>query len=69
MANKQKPREGYGTTSEQRQRNLEGDAFGERAPQTPPELEAARGSPETNGHQVEHVDALPKQLTTDDDED
>lgn len=68
MTGKRKRREGYGTTSEQRQRNLEGDAFEERAPHTPEEAEAARGSPEEDGHQVEHLDALPGQLTTDDEE-
>lgn len=68
MTGKRKLREGYGGTSEQRQRNLEGDAFEERAPQTPEELEAARGSPEKDGHQVEHLDALSKQLTTRDEE-
>jgi hypothetical protein len=57
MAGKQKLREGYGSTSEQRQRNLEGDGFEERAPHTPEESEAARGSPE-NGGSVMHVDTL-----------
>ncbi|ATB35549.1 hypothetical protein CYFUS_000962 [Cystobacter fuscus] len=54
-------REGYGSTSEQRQRNLEGDAFQERAPQTPEESEAARSSPDKGG-QVIQVNALPEPL-------
>ena len=57
MAGKQRLREGYGSTSEQRQRNLEGDAFEERAPHTSEESEAARGSV-NNGGQVMHVDTL-----------
>jgi hypothetical protein len=64
MARKQESREGYGGTSEQRQRNLEGDAFSERAPHTPEESEAARGSPD-KGHRVVHVDALPEKLEED----
>ncbi|MBZ4329424.1 hypothetical protein NR800_10970 [Corallococcus interemptor] len=43
--------EGYGETSEQRQRHLENDEFSERAPRTPEELEEARTEPE-DGHQV-----------------
>ncbi len=58
MATKPRTREGYGSTSEQRQRNLEGDAFQERAPHTPEESEAARGSPDKGGQVVE-VNALP----------
>ncbi|WP_395837877.1 hypothetical protein [Archangium violaceum] len=61
MAGDQKLREGYGSTSEQRQRNLEGDAFEERAPHTPEESEAARGSADKGGHVV-HVEALPEPL-------
>ena len=61
MADKPMTREGYGSTSEQRQRNLEGDAFQERAPRTSEETEAARGSPEKGG-QVIQVNALPKPL-------
>lgn len=57
MAAKKTLREGYGSTSEQRQRNLEGDAFEERAPHTPEESEAARGSVNKGG-QVLHVDTL-----------
>jgi hypothetical protein len=57
MAGKQRLREGYGSTSEQRQRNLEGDGFEERAPHTPEESEAARGSV-NNGGQVMHVDTM-----------
>jgi hypothetical protein len=64
MARKQRLREGYGSTSEQRQRNLEGDAFEERAPHTPEESEAARGSPEKGGRVV-HVNALPEGLEED----
>ena len=58
MAGNKGLREGYGSTSEQRQRNLEGDGFEERAPHTPEESEAARGSPDKGGHVV-HVNALP----------
>jgi hypothetical protein len=65
MAGTRKLREGYGSTSEQRQRNLEGDAFEERAPHTPEESEAARGSPDKGGYVV-HVDALPEKLDLDD---
>ena len=54
-------REGYGSTSEQRQRNLEGDAFQERAPHTPEESEAARGTPDKGG-QVVQVNALPEPI-------
>ncbi|QRK14267.1 hypothetical protein JQX13_20560 [Archangium violaceum] len=61
MAGDQKPREGYGSTSEQRQRNLEGDGFEERAPHTPAESEAVRGSADKGGHVV-HVEALPEPL-------
>ncbi|HYO55778.1 hypothetical protein [Archangium sp.] len=67
MADKQRLREGYGSTSEQRQRNLEGDGFDERAPHTPEESEAARGSPEKGGHVV-HVNALPERLDMDDED-
>ena len=67
MADKQRLHEGYGSTSEQRQRNLEGDGFEERAPHTPEESEAVRGSPEKGGHVV-HVNALPQQLDTDDED-
>lgn len=61
MAGDQKLREGYGSTSEQRQRNLEGDGFEERAPHTPAESEAVRGSPDKGGHVV-HVETLPEPL-------
>jgi hypothetical protein len=57
MANKKKLREGYGSTSEQRQRNLEGDGFEERAPHTPEEAEATRSSPDKGGRVVQ-VDTL-----------
>jgi hypothetical protein len=57
MAGKQRQHEGYGSTSEQRQRNLEGDGFEERAPHTAEESEAARGSVDKGG-QVMHVDTL-----------
>jgi hypothetical protein len=64
MARKQEPREGYGGTSEQRQRNLEGDAFSERAPHTPEESEAARGSPDKGG-QVVHMETLSQRADED----
>lgn len=64
MAGKDRLREGYGSTSEQRQRNLEGDGFEERAPHTPEESEAVRSSPEKGGHVV-HVNALPERPDTD----
>ncbi len=57
MAGEKKLREGYGSTSEQRQRNLEGDGFEERAPLTPEEVDASRASPNTGGH-VMQVDTL-----------
>ncbi|MBM7119342.1 hypothetical protein [Archangium primigenium] len=59
MAHTTKPRAEYGGTSEQRQRELGGDNFEEREPQTPEEIAAARGSPEEDGHQVEHLELLP----------
>lgn len=61
MARTPRTREGYGSTSEQRQRNLEGDAFEERAPQTPEESEAARATPDKGG-QVVHLNALPEPI-------
>jgi hypothetical protein len=57
MPGKKRTREGYGSTSEQRQRNLEGDGFEERAPHTSEESEAARGSPDKGG-QVVYVDTM-----------
>jgi hypothetical protein len=57
MAENKRQHEGYGSTSEQRQRNLEGDGFEERAPHTPEESEAARGSPDKGGS-VMFVDTL-----------
>jgi hypothetical protein len=57
MVGKKKLTEGYGSTSEQRQRNLEGDGFEERAPHTSEESEATRGSPD-NGGSVVQVDTL-----------
>jgi hypothetical protein len=44
MADK-KIHEGYGGTSEQRQRHLHGDGFSERAPHTAQESEAERATP------------------------
>ncbi|MCP3161882.1 hypothetical protein [Myxococcus qinghaiensis] len=41
--------EGYGGTSEQRQRQLQGDNFSERAPHTPAEAEATRSTPDKDG--------------------
>lgn len=64
MAGKERLREGYGSTSEQRQRNLEGDGFEERAPHTPEESDAVRASPDKGGHVV-HVNALPEPLDSD----
>ncbi len=57
MPGKKKLREGYGSTSEQRQRNLEGDNFEEGAPHTPEEVDAARSSPDKGGRVVQ-VDTL-----------
>lgn len=68
MADKSRLREGYGSTSEQRQRNLEGDAFEERAPHTPEESEAARASPDKGGRVV-HVNAMPEKLEESESED
>lgn len=66
MAGKERLREGYGSTSEQRQRNLEGDGFEERAPHTPEESEATRAPPPDEGGRVVHVNALPGPLDTQD---
>ncbi|XXF79102.1 hypothetical protein P2318_04935 [Myxococcaceae bacterium GXIMD 01537] len=55
MARTKNPREGYGSTSEQRQRGLSGDSFSERAPQTPEEAEAARATPDIE-HRVVRVE-------------
>ncbi|NTX06787.1 hypothetical protein HUA74_17845 [Myxococcus sp. CA051A] len=44
--------EGYGGTSEQRQRQLQGDSFSERAPHTPAESEATRSTPDKDGTMV-----------------
>jgi hypothetical protein len=52
MAKEPKLREGYGGTSEQRQRSLHGDNFSERAPSKPEELDAARSSPDKDGRVV-----------------
>jgi hypothetical protein len=52
MAKTPKLREGYGGTSEQRQRHLQGDNFSERGPQQPEELDAVRGSPDKDGRVV-----------------
>ena len=68
MATRQQRRQEYGGTSEQRQRNLEGDAFKERAPQTPEELEAARADPEKDAHQIEHMDVLPRESASEEEE-
>ncbi len=65
MAGKERLREGYGSTSEQRQRNLEGDGFEERAPHTAEESEATRAPPDERGHVV-HVNALPGPLDMND---
>jgi len=46
---KKKIVEGYGGTSEQRQRHLQNDNFSERAPHTPSELEEVRSTPEDDG--------------------
>jgi hypothetical protein len=47
-----KKNEGYGGTSEQRQRHLQNDNFSERAPHTPAESEAVRSTPEDTGRVV-----------------
>ena len=61
MAGTKKSREGYGGTSEQRQRGISGDSFSERAPHTPEEVDASRSHPE-DGHSVVRVQvtALPE---------
>ncbi|QSQ15503.1 hypothetical protein [Myxococcus landrumensis] len=56
--------EGYGGTSEQRQRHLQGDDFSERAPRTPAEAEAARSTPDKDGA---HVTLHPLQDEDEDD--
>lgn len=53
--------EGYGETSEQRQRHLENDEFSERAPQKPEELEEARTEPD-DGHQVAVIHPLDSDI-------
>ncbi|MDY7225805.1 hypothetical protein [Hyalangium rubrum] len=50
MTDNSKLRKGYGGTSEQRQRGLQGDSFSENAPREPEELDAARGAPDNSGH-------------------
>ncbi|RKH11110.1 hypothetical protein D7Y13_05650 [Corallococcus praedator] len=57
MAGK-KLQEGYGGTSEQRQRHLENDNFSERAPRSPEELEEVRSEPEQDGHRVVTLNPL-----------
>lgn len=52
MAKRPKMQEGYGGTSEQRQRHLRGDNFSERAPTKPEELDAVRDSPDKDGRVV-----------------
>ncbi len=52
MTKESKLQEGYGGTSEQRQRHLHGDNFSERAPREPEELDAVRSSPDKDGHVV-----------------
>ncbi|WP_224365997.1 hypothetical protein [Hyalangium versicolor] len=52
MAKEPKLREGYGGTSEQRQRSLHNDNFSERAPRNPDELDAARSTPDKDGRVV-----------------
>lgn len=49
---KKKIVEGYGGTSEQRQRHLQNDNFSERAPQTPAEAEEVRSTPDKDGSVV-----------------
>ncbi|MFP2929444.1 hypothetical protein ACLESO_30450 [Pyxidicoccus sp. 3LG] len=44
--------EGYGGTSEQRQRHLQNDNFSERAPHTPDEAEAVRSTPDKDGREI-----------------
>jgi hypothetical protein len=56
MAGTKHPREGYGSTSEQRQRGLSGDTFSERSARTSDERDAARATPdEDRGGHVVHV--------------
>jgi hypothetical protein len=52
MAKHPNLREGYGGTSEQRQRSLHNDNFSERAPRDPEELDATRSSPDKDGRVV-----------------
>ena len=53
MTHPRKPREGYGSTSESRQRVLSGDNFREGQPQTPEEMDDARTTPEDGGKVVQ----------------
>jgi hypothetical protein len=64
MARK-KIHEGYGETSEQRQRHLENDNFSERAPMTPKELDEVRSTPDDE-HRVVTVHPLESGETTED---
>jgi hypothetical protein len=65
MAKDAKRKEGYGSTSEQRQRHLRGDNFSERAPTKPEELDAVRGSPEEDGRRVVTVHPLDSEQEED----
>jgi hypothetical protein len=57
MSHPRKPREGYGSTSESRQRVLTNDHFREGQAQTPEEMDDARTLPEDGGKVVQ-VDTL-----------
>ncbi|RKH48237.1 hypothetical protein [Corallococcus llansteffanensis] len=66
MAGK-KLQEGYGGTSEQRQRHLENDNFSERAPRNPEELEEVRPPQAADGHRVVTFNPLESEPPEDDD--
>ncbi|RKH47700.1 hypothetical protein [Corallococcus sicarius] len=66
MAGK-KLQEGYGGTSEQRQRHLGNDRFSERGPRNAEELEEVRPPQEADGHRVVTFNPLESDPPADDD--
>lgn len=61
MTDPHKPREGYGGTSEERERSINNSNFEERTPHTPEEMAAARAGPD-KGHKVVHIDAAAREV-------
>lgn len=58
MPQDEKPKQGYGGTSERHQRNVEGDNFREFSALTPEEAEAQRPPEGGEGHEVVTIDVL-----------